>query len=485
LRVLFNTKAFVLFLAIVVPVYYALRDEGKRNWLLLASYAFYGFVDPRLVPLVSAAIGLSFASALGTERAGDHQGWRRFWLWLGVGGNLAVLVLFKYWNFGVRSAIFWSETLHLPLDFSALALNLILPVGISFYTFKLLSYNIDVHWRKLGAERSFRDFALYVMFFPRLPAGPVERATYQLPQLKLPFSLTPEQVCDGVFLILLGFVKKVVIADRLANWIAPQFRVEVHEPAIAWTSVLLFTLNIYTDFSAYTDIAIGLGRLLGYDIRPNFNLAFIVPSISERWRRWHISMSQWFRDYVYYRLGGNRHGEARANLNIMIVMFLSGLWHGASYNFVIWGVLNGLSMVGNRISQPVLKPIATRMDRNPYSRWGWYYLCCAVTMLMISSINIFFRSDTWPVARSYVHTMFLTNPWRFVTFVEEYGVPDGYIEGFVFFALVTLAHELERHLGIQRRILGNRTAWTAVCTVMFAVIVLYGVKGGQFIYYQF
>lgn len=482
---LFNTKVFAVFLLIVVPVYYALRDEPKKNWLLLVSFVFYGFWDPRLCLLVGAAIGLGWVAALGTDRANGDPRWRTLWLVIGVGGNLGALLFFKYWNFGVRSAIFWAGALGVPVDLSSLAVQVILPVGISFYTFQILSYNIDVHWGRLPAERSLRDFALYVMFFPQLVAGPVERATHLLPQYKLPFSLTVAQVYEGVFLVLLGFVKKVVVADRLAAWIAPQFRVEVHEPAIAWTSVLLFTLNIYTDFSAYADIAIGLGRLLGYDIRPNFNLAWIVPSISERWRRWHISMGHWFRDYVFVPLGGSRHGEARANLNILVVMFLSGLWHGASYNFVVWGVLNGLSMVGNRLAQPILGPIRDRAERRAVTRWAWFYLCSAVTMLLISSINIFFRSDTWPVAKSYVRAMFWTNPLRFFTFVDRYGLPDGYVAGFVLFALVTVAHEAERHWQIQARILASRPAWVATCVAMFLTILIFGVKGGQFIYYQF
>jgi alginate O-acetyltransferase complex protein AlgI len=477
---LFNSKVFVVLLAVVLAVYYRLSDARKLDFLLAASIVFYGYGDPRLIGLVGLSIATGYVCALRSAAAPTDAG-KRAWLAVSLGVNFGALAFFKYTGFAVRSVVFWAELAGFHLHAPELAI--LLPVGISFYTFQITSYSIDVYRGVLPAERNFRDLALYILFFPQLVAGPVERASHLLPQYKLPFRLTRDQVYRGVFLILLGYVKKTVLADRLAGWIAPQFADPVHTPAIAWASVVLFTTDIYVDFSAYADIAIGLGKLLGYDIRPNFDLAFVVPSIPERWRRWHISMSQWFRDYVYYPLGGSRRGELRTNVNILIVMLLSGLWHGASYNFLVWGLLNGLSMVGHRVlDRPILRPIAALTDRWAVTRQAWFYACCTVTFLMISSINIFFRSDSWDVARSYVRAMFLTSPLHIV---RHPSLPSGYGAGFAFLAAVLVAHELERHLGIQERIVRHRVAWWAVCLAMLVIVLLWGIRGEKFIYYQF
>ena len=480
---LFNRKVFVVFLAVVLAVYYRLGAQGKLWFLLGMSFVFYGFWDARLCLLVGVSVLVSYASGLWTVSVAGST--RRWAFGLGLLVNLGALFFFKYTNFFLDSCAAlvsvlggtWKSS-HLPL---------LLPVGISFYTFQLVSYNIDVYRREIPAERNLRDFALYLMFFPQLVAGPVERASHLLPQYKLDFRLTRDQVLHGIFLILLGFLKKIVLADRLADWIAPQFAEEATSGTVAWLSVLLFTTDIYLDFSAYSDIAIGVGKLLGYDIRANFDLPFVVPSIPERWRRWHISMSHWFRDYVYYPLGGNRRGAVRTQVNILAVMFLSGLWHGASYNFVVWGLLNGLSMVAHRWLTPLLGPIAAWMGRWWLTRWGYFYLCCLNTMLLISSINIFFRSDNWEVAASFVRTMFMGGPlgvWRDALALDH--LPGGYRAGLWMFGIVLIAHEAQRHVDLQARIFRSRWLWGVSCASLFAVIVLFGVRGGgRFIYFQF
>jgi D-alanyl-lipoteichoic acid acyltransferase DltB (MBOAT superfamily) len=424
--------------------------------------------------------------ALRIDAAGDNTRLRKRWLGVSLVANLGALGFFKYYNFFLDSLQFNLNLVGLPIDLSQGHLSLILPVGISFYTFQTLSYTIEVYKGNFKADRNFRDFALFVAFFPQLVAGPVERATHLLPQYKLDFKLTRDQVFEGVFLILLGFVKKVVIGDRLAKWIDWHFAHDVSDGTIATMSILLFTTDIYVDFSAYSDIAIGLGRLLGYDIRPNFNLPFVVPSIPERWRRWHMSMGQWFRDYIYFPLGGNRQGAVRTQVNILIVMFLSGLWHGASFNFVIWGLLNGLTMVAHRLLQPVLKPLSSFFGQWGFTRVAYFYLCCINTMFMISWINIFFRSDTWPVAKSYVQSIFLQNPSQYIAFwTEGRAIPSHYAEGFLFMLLVFVMHEGQRYLDLKGLVLRHKGLWAATCTAMFAYILLYGIKGPEFIYYQF
>jgi alginate O-acetyltransferase complex protein AlgI len=483
--VLFNSKVFVVFLLVVLAVYYRLGKESKLWFLLGMSYIFYGFWNPWLCGLILLSTMVDYVCALRIDAATTPFR-RKAWLGVSLAMNLGALGFFKYYNFFLDSLEFSLAASGLGMDLARWHLDLILPVGISFYTFQTLSYTIEVYRGNFKSDPNFRDFALFVAFFPQLVAGPVERATHLLPQYKKPFRLTRAQVTEGVYLILMGFTKKVVIGDRLGRWIEPQFADPVHWGPDALTSVLLFTTQIYVDFSAYSDIAIGLGRLLGYDIRPNFDLPFVVPSIPERWRRWHISMGHWFRDYIYFPLGGNKHGYWRTLLNIMIVMFLSGLWHGASYNFVIWGLLNGATMVGHRVLSPVLRTIRTPFQGNAVLKWLYFYICCANTMLMISFINIFFRSDTWEVAQSYVSNLFLRHPYQYVRWASRgFPMPDHYEDGFIFMAVVLLLHEAQRWFQLKELILERPRVWATVCTGMFMYILVYGIKGPEFIYFQF
>lgn len=482
---LFNTKVFVVFLLFTLTVYYRLGQQGKLWFLLLMSYVFYGFWSPWMCSLLLLSTLVDFGCARGIE-ASTSSAQRRFWLGTSLAINLGALFFFKYHNFFLESLEASLATAGLPSDLKAWHLDLVLPVGISFYTFQTLSYTIDVYRRKIPAERSLRDFALYVSFFPQLVAGPVERATHLLPQYKLPFRLTEAQVVEGAYLILLGFVKKSVLGDRLGRWIEPQFAEPPTSGPVALVSLLLFTTQIYVDFSAYSDIAIGLGRLLGYDIRPNFDLPFVVPSIPERWRRWHISMGHWFRDYVYYPLGGSQRGEGRALLNVFLVMFLSGLWHGASANFVVWGSLNGLSMVVHRVIKPLRYQLNAWLERGPVSRWAWFYAASIVTFFQISLINIFFRSPDWEIAKSYVVQIFGRSPLHYARWIQRGAdLPEGYSDGLGMLLIVFLLHEAERHLHLKQQILENRGLWATVCTALFVYLLIYGIKGPQFIYYQF
>jgi D-alanyl-lipoteichoic acid acyltransferase DltB (MBOAT superfamily) len=483
----FNSRVFVAFFAIVLAVYYALPREGKLWFLLVMSYVFYGFWDPWLCLLMAASTLLDYVAALSIDRA-KSKGIRDLWLGASLVGNLGALFYFKYTNFFLGSFVDMANVVGVPLRHDDFTLQIALPIGISFYTFQTLSYTIEVWKGNFKADRNFRDFALYVSFFPQLVAGPVERATHLLPQYKHEIRITRAQVMDGVLLILLGFTKKVVIGDRLALWIDEAFARAPTSGPVALMSLFLFTTNIYVDFSAYSDIAIGLGRLLGYDIRPNFNLPFVVPSIPERWRRWHISMGHWFRDYVYFPLGGNRHGVVRSQINVFLVMLLSGLWHGASYSFLTWGILNGLAMVGHKATEPLWNTLQRWTGRHPVTRWGYYYLACTNTFVMISLINIFFRSDTWDVALDYVHVIFL-EPQSYLAWAGRIlgggRLPERYADGFAYLGLVVVVHELERWWGLKQKILARPWVWAVACVAMWVYILLFGIEGPLFIYFQF
>lgn len=334
---LFTSWTFIIFLVIVLAVYYCLSTRAQNIFLLLASYFFYGWWDWRFLGLLVFSSVLDYSCALGIETGRR----RSAFLLLSIVGNLSVLGLFKYYDFFVRSAVSLLETLgfhpQVPL------LQLILPLGISFYTFQTMSYTIDVYRGKLSAERDFFLMALYVTYFPQLVAGPIERAGHLLGQFRAPRRVDEKKIYTGSLLLLLGFFKKLAIADV----VAPEVELVFAQPeGVPWhalfEAVWLFALQIYCDFSGYSDMARGTSRLLGIELMVNFNQPYLSANITEFWRRWHISLSTWLRDYVYIPLGGNRHGTARTYRNLMLTMILGGLWHGANWTFVVWGLLHGV-----------------------------------------------------------------------------------------------------------------------------------------------
>ncbi len=485
---LFNSKIFVVFLAIVLLVYYPLGNRAKIAFLLAMSYVFYGFWDPWLLSLIILSSVVDFICGRNIHAAEGRPAARKRWLGLSLAVNLGLLGFFKYFDFFVGEFVHAANLLGMGLNPESYLLNLVLPVGISFYTFQTMAYTIDIYRGEIKPEPSLPRFALYVSFFPQLVAGPVERAPHLLPQFSRPFRLSRQMVTEGIFLILLGFVKKVVIADRLARIIEPCYVLPWDGSAVdgaqAAAAMLLFTCQIYVDFSSYSDIAIGIGLLLGYHIRPNFNLPFVVPSIPERWRRWHISMSHWFRDYIFIPLGGSRRGVVRTQVNIMAVMFLSGLWHGASNNFVIWGLLNGSTMVGHKLLRRPLRALSGLFGHTPVTRIPYYYVCCWNTFCMIASINIFFRCPDWETSKAFVQAIYLSgfdSYWRALTDT----FPNDLQDGFGWLLAVFVGHEMQRYLNVKEKILASPRLWAATCIFSFWVVVAFGIKGPQFIYYQF
>lgn len=484
---LFNSKIFLSLLALTLAIYYLLPDRGKIWFLFAISVLFYGWWDPSLLWLVFMCIGVNYAAGLGIAANRDQPRRRKAWLWFAVIITMGTLGFYKYYDFFAHELALALGVLGFAVQPDDWLLRLALPVGISFYTFQTMSYTIDLYRGDLAEpERDFVRFALFVKFFPQLVAGPVERAAHLLPQFSRPFRLSREMVYEGSFLILMGFVKKVVIADRLALIIAPAYRDEHVEPVLAAMSMLLFTCQIYVDFSSYSDIALGLGMLLGYSIRPNFNLPFVVPSIPERWRRWHLSMSEWFRDYVFIPLGGSKKGTVRTQINILIVMLLSGLWHGASNNFLVWGLGNGATMVGHRLLLRPLRAVSGLMERHPLTRWAYFYLCCWNTFCLIASINIFFRCPDWETATRWVRAIFLSGLDPYLRTLQHLDrVPMDYQRGFWWVLVVFLAHESQRWFDLKRRIVGQPLAWAAICLFFLWGVTTFGIEGPMFIYYQF
>ena len=343
---IFSSPRFLVFLLVVlVALAIPFRHQFKKRVLFVASCSFYAAWDYRylaLLLLVSVIDYYCGARIAKTEDGRTRGQWVRF----SIVSNLAILAYFKYYNFfagNLNGVLAWSG-LRLPV------LQILLPAGISFYTFKSMSYTIDVYRREIEPCSSLMDYATFVTFFPELIAGPIVRASIFIPQMTRRIGPTADRLAVGASLFLLGLTKKVVIADRLA---APVDQVFAH-PALysgrmLWLGVIGYGIQIYCDFSGYSDMAIGTAKMIGYDLPENFNMPYVAGNIAEFWRRWHITLSSWLRDYLYIPLGGNRRGEGRTYVNLMLTMLLGGLWHGASWNFVLWGGLHGSALAAHRL----------------------------------------------------------------------------------------------------------------------------------------
>lgn len=338
---LFNSFEFALFLPIVFLVYWLVcRGRLTRNlWIVAASYLFYGWWDIRFLFLIIFTSLCSYASGILIEK-NKSKGAKRAWLSCNIILNLGILCLFKYFNFFSHSFAAILRLIGFTPD--DVTLNLILPVGISFYSFQALSYSIDVYRKDIEATKNLPAFLAFISFFPQLVAGPIERATNLLPQFQRPAKFNYSEGVSGLQMILWGLFKKVVVADNAAPIVNTIFsNITGTEPINLWIGAILFSFQIYGDFSGYSDMAIGIARLFGISLMKNFNMPYLATDIHDFWKRWHISLTSWFRDYVYIPLGGNRKGRFRKAINTMAVFLISGLWHGADLTFILWGAYHG------------------------------------------------------------------------------------------------------------------------------------------------
>jgi len=344
---LFNSFAFWLFYAVVFLLYYRLKHRGQNVLLLLASYYFYGCWDWRFLSLIAISTLVDYTLAL---RIHDCQvAWKRKTLLaISLCTNLGILAFFKYFNFFAGELVTLGNTVGVPLLLPTL--NIILPVGISFYTFQTMSYSIDVYRGHCQPTRSLLDFSVYVSFFPQLVAGPIERASHFLPQVTQPRQCDRNAFGEGLYLVVLGLFKKIVVADNMAVLVNAIFQTPTSELTgmEVLVGVYAFAFQIYGDFSGYSAIARGISRWLGFDLMVNFRRPYFAVDPSDFWRRWHISLSQWLRDYLYIPLGGNRGGSLMTYRNLMLTMLLGGLWHGANWTFIAWGAVHGLMLCGYR-----------------------------------------------------------------------------------------------------------------------------------------
>ncbi|MEO8497127.1 MAG: MBOAT family O-acyltransferase, partial [Planctomycetota bacterium] len=336
-----------LFFIIVYAVYLPLRRTPLwLHWLLATSYFFYGWWNPLYLLLVVYSTALDYFVVIAMERSQR----KKLWLWVSLVNNLFLLGFFKYGAFVTQNIN--DGLLHLNLNYALPSPDVLLPVGISFYTFQSMSYTIDFYRGEIDRERSFVRFAAFVSLFPQLVAGPIERASELLPQLREAPRITPRDVTDGLSLFVVGLFKKVALADYLAMYVDPIYALpERHGAAALALATFAFAWQIYFDFSGYTDMARGIARMMGIQLMLNFNNPYLATSLGNFWARWHISLSTWFRDYVYVPLGGNRRGSFMTYRNLFLTMVISGLWHGAAWTFVIWGALHALATMATRSAE--------------------------------------------------------------------------------------------------------------------------------------
>ncbi len=344
----FNSLQYLIFLPVTVILYFVLPRRAKNPMLLVASYYFYACWQPVYACLMLFSTVATYICGMLIAKKPVRK---KTWLTLCLLINLAILFFFKYFNF-----VFGAVGSLLSVDMPTL--NVLLPVGISFYTFQALGYTMDVYRGTIPAEKNFIDYALFVSFFPQLVAGPIERTGNIIPQLKTTRKFTLENFKGGLTLIIWGMMKKVLIADNMAVMVNTAYNnATSHTGAQLIFATVCFAVQIYCDFSAYSDIARGSARILGIELMQNFDCPYGAQSIKDFWRRWHISLSTWFKDYLYFPLGGSRKGKARTLLNLVIVFMVSGLWHGAAFTFVLWGLLHGIYQVAGSLLMPLKKKI--------------------------------------------------------------------------------------------------------------------------------
>lgn len=471
----FNSLSFLVFLPIVVLIYWILPFKFRWAFLLLASCFFYAYSNAFLVFLILGTTLISYLCSIGIEKASRH-GLKKLLLILCITLILSSLFVFKYLNFACSSFVAVLNLFGLQLQFDGL--NIVLPVGISFYTFQTISYVVDVYRGKILPEHHFGYYALFVSFFPQLVAGPIERSDALLPQLKEERNMDTKAISDALFYLTTGFVKKIVVADFLGTYVTSIYSsISMNSGASLTLATFAFAFQIYGDFSGYSDIAIGCGCLLGIRLTKNFDHPYSSKSVKEFYHRWHITLNSWLTDYIYIPLGGSRKGTPRKVLNILLVFLISGFWHGASWNFVFWGLLNGFYVVMETL-------LSKYLDRFRERR-GLSYVFQGITFLLISSTWIFFRSPD-------IQSAFLVYSRIFTSFLSGNGFEE--FQSFQFFLRFVLSFVLMWAISYLPKIPFDSREGYRSSMVYVALLFLIGFcwinqlqTGGEssFLYFQF
>ena len=478
---LFNSIEFAVFLPIVFLLYWFVFNKNPRlqnAFLIAASYFFYGWWDWRFLALIACSSLVDYSIGIALCRT-NSKGKRKLLLLTSICVNLGILAFFKYFNFFAsnfeRAFTFFGQSISDPI-----LLNVLIPIGISFYTFQTLSYTIDVYKRKVESTKDILAFFAFVCFFPQLVAGPIERATTLLPQFDQPRTFNYDQATDGARQILWGLFKKIVIADNCAVYVDSIFHNYAgYSASTLLLGVTLFAFQIYADFSGYSDIAIGTARLFGFRLMRNFAFPYFSRDIAEFWRRWHISLSSWFRDYVYIPLGGSGGGTVSKIRNIFVIFIISGFWHGANWTFIVWGALNAVCFLPLMLLDKNRNNIGTVAAGRvlPNLRELTQIL---MTFLLTLLLWVFFRAESISHAVSYLAGIFQPS----ILSYPEVGSPK--LVGVI--ALLVIAEWFQREkqhaLQLHGAIWTKPVRWAAYYGIVVLVIA-FGGRQQEFIYFQF
>ncbi len=476
---LFNSVDFILFLLFVIVGYYLIPVlKGKKYFLLLTSYYYYLNWEPGflLLLLLDTIISYSYGRI---SISNWFENRKKLITGITISLLLLPLFLFKYLNF--LNIVIFDVLTYLKIDVQVLSFQFLLPVGISFYTFQSIGYVMDVYRKKQIVEYNFLDYALFVGFFPQISAGPIGRAPILLPQFKVKHNFEYDSFVVGLKMMLWGFFMKLVVGDRAGIYVDTIFsNYEHHSGLSLLLATFLYSIQIYCDFAGYSLIAIGTGRLLGFRLQTNFERPYLALNMTDFWRRWHISLSTWFRDYLYIPLGGNRCGKWKSYRNILITFLISGLWHGAAYTYIIWGFLHGIFQIVGKLSKSIQSKLY-RLLMLPDNSIGYKIINISLTFILASYAWMIFRAGTLEnvigITKGYFRSgsLYVHQSTLFFFFI-----------GFTFLLMKKYLKDEyfpEKHYFVYGKYLYMR--WLSVI-LLIAMIVLFGVlDGGQFIYFQF
>ncbi|WP_204600290.1 MBOAT family O-acyltransferase [Clostridium pascui] len=494
---LFNSIHFLIFFPIVVLTYFLIPFKFRKVWMLISSYYFYMSWNPKYAILIGTSTIITYFGGLLIEKASKISNeeksikFKRFWILMSLISNLGILFLFKYYNFFISSLkrVFslFNITVIIP------SFDYLLPVGISFYTFQALSYVIDIYRKDVKAEKNIVKYALFVSFFPQVLAGPIEKSKNLLHQFDEKHQFDYYRVKNGLVLMLWGFFQKIVIADRLAILVNAVYNnPNKYRGLEIIIATIFYAFQIYCDFSSYSDIARGAAEIMGFRLTVNFKQPYFSRTIKDFWKRWHISLSSWFKDYLYIPLGGNRCSKLRNYINIMIVFLVSGLWHGASMNFLVWGGLHGIYQVIGNILKPVKEKIIDTFKIKT-DIFSFKFFQVLINFVLVDFAWIFFRANSFTGAKMLIKNMLYFNPWIFYSGeIYSLGLDSKDFKvavlGIIIVLIINYIQATESvRIDLSKQNIGFR--WAVYFTAIIFILIL-GVYGPgyskqQFIYFQF
>ena len=494
---LFNSLKFLLFFPLVLIIYYILPKRIKYLWLLLSSYYFYMCWNANYALLIFTSTLITYLSGIFIEKikhsnVTNQDRLKKFVVAISIISNLGIPFFFKYSNYSLDIIKGLGELIR--IDLNVPKFDILLPVGISFYTFQALSYTMDVYRDDIYAEKNFFKYALFVSFFPQLVAGPIERSKNLLKQLSSPSSFHFDNIREGFILMLWGYFLKLVVADRIAIFVDTVYGdYTQYEGLYLIIATILFAIQIYCDFSGYSVIAMGAAKMLGIQLTENFDAPYLSSSVGEFWRKWHISLTSWFKDYLYIPLGGSRKGQFRKYLNKLMVFLVSGLWHGAESSFIVWGAINGIYQILEESTQPFGNKIVSIFNLNKNS-FCYKLLRGIITFFLIDFTWIFFRANNIKESLEIIKHLFYNNIWiLFDGSIFSCGLDAKNFFILFISLLFLLIADISKHYGIKiRNILIQQDYWFRCISLIIFIcfILVFGIWGSGydsagFIYFQF